>query len=118
VTVDEFFAGHDDARRLFERVREAVASIGPAQVRATKSQVAFRRGTGFAFVWITGQYLGATQSPLVLAVGLRRRDDSARWKQIVEPVPGRFTHHLELRAESEVDDEVRAWLAEAWETAR
>ena len=117
MTVDEFFAEHDQSRRLFDRVREAVASIGPAQVRVTKSQIAFRRGRGFASVWMPGQYLGATEVPLVLTVGLRRRDHSPRWKQIVEPAPGRFTHHLELRAESEVDAEVRAWLVEAWETA-
>jgi hypothetical protein len=117
VTVDQFFAGHDESRRLFDRVREVVTSVGPARVRVTKSQVAFRRRTGFAFVWMPGQYLGATEAPLVLTVGLRRRDDSPRWKQVVEPSPGRFTHHLELRAESEVDAEVRAWLVEAWETA-
>ena len=28
---------------------------------------------------------------------------------------GRFTHHLELHAESDIDDEVREWLQEAWE---
>jgi len=99
VTVDQFFAGHDESRRLFDRVREAVASIGPAQVRVTQSQIAFRQGRGFASVWMPG------------------RDHSPRWKQIVEPAPGRITHHLELRAESEVDAEVRAWLVEAWETA-
>jgi hypothetical protein len=50
----------------------------------------------------------------VLTVGLRRRDGSPRWKQIVEPYPGRFTHHLELRSPGEVDAEVEAWLREAW----
>jgi hypothetical protein len=40
-----------------------------------------------------------------------------RWKQIVEPAPGRFTHHLELHTASEIDDEVRRWLQEAWEAA-
>jgi hypothetical protein len=117
VTVDEFFAGHDESRRLFDRVREVVTSLGPAQVRVTKSQIAFRRPRGLASVWMPGQYPGATDVPLVLTVGLRRRDDSARSKQVVEPAPGRLTHHLELRAESQVDDEVRAWLTEARETA-
>lgn len=117
MTVDQFFAGHDESRRLFDRVCEVVTSIGPARVRVTKSQVAFRRRTGLASVWMPGRYLRDAGVPLVLTVGLRRRDDSARWKQVVEPTPGRFTHHLELRKESEVDGEVRAWLAEAWETA-
>lgn len=122
MTLEEFFASHDDSRRLFDAVGEAVESIGPAEVRVTKSQVAFRRKTGFAYVWMPAQYLGdggagEKRAPLVLTVGLRRRDTSARWKQVVEPAPGRFTHHLELRSPDEIDDEVVNWLREAWEAA-
>jgi len=117
MTVDEFFAGRDESRRLFEAVRDVIAAIGAADIRVTKSQVAFRRRTGFAFVWVPDMYLGGAGIPLVLTVGLRRRDDSPRWKQIVEPAPGRFTHHLELRSVLEIDDEVRSWLEEAWGAA-
>ena len=117
MTLDEFFAGHEDSRRIFEAVRAALLEIGPADVRVTKSQVAFRRRTGFAFVWMPDMYLGKGEVPLVLTVGLRRRDGSRRRKQIVEPAPGRFTHHLELHLESDIDDEVRGWLREAWEQA-
>lgn len=117
VTLDEFFGGHEESRRIFETVRQAVATIGPADVRVTKSQVAFRRRTGFAFVWMPDMYLGKGDVPLVLTVGLRRRDGSPRWKEIVEPAPGRFTHHLELRSGVDIDDEVRCWLQEAWEGA-
>jgi hypothetical protein len=117
VTPDEFFAEHHESRRIFEAVAGAVAAIGPAEVRATKSQVAFRRRRGFAYVWMPDMYLGHCDVPLVLTIGLRRRDDSPRWKQVVEPCPGRFTHHLELRSALEVDDTVRRWLQEAWEDA-
>lgn len=117
MTLDDFFAGHAESRRIFESVREAVAAIGPADIRVTKSQVAFRRRTGFAFVWMPEMYLGKGDVPLVLTVGLRRRDDSPRWKEIVQPAPGRFTHHLELHSASEIDDKVRCWLHEAWEGA-
>jgi hypothetical protein len=41
---------------------------------------------------------------------------SPRWKEIVEPAPGRFTHHLELHSTADVDDEVQSWLQEAWES--
>ena len=117
MTLDEFFAEHWDSRRIFEAVREAVEQAGPAQIRVTKSQVAFRRRTGFAFVWMPDMYLRRGDVPLVLTVGLRRQDDSPRWKQVVEPAPGRFTHHLELRDPADVDDEVRDWLREAWAAA-
>jgi len=117
MTLDDFFAGHPAARRLFDAGRDAVDGIGPADLRVTKSQVAFRRRVGFAYAWMPAMYLRTGDVPLVLTIGLRRRDESPRWKEVVEPAPGRFTHHLELRASSEVDDAVRGWLREAWEAA-
>ena len=117
MTLDEFFEGHNESRRLFEAVRDAIDTVGPAERQITKSQIAFGRSSWFAFVWMPDVYLGSTNVPLVLTVGLPRRDDSPRWKQVVEPAPGRFTHHLELRRVSEVDAEVVAWLREAWEAA-
>jgi hypothetical protein len=118
VTLDEYFVGFERSRSIFEALRQVVDGIGPNEMRVSKSQVAFRRRTSFAYAWTPARYLRGGDVPLVLTVGLRRRDDSPRWKQVVEPVPGRYTHHLELRSESEIDDEVHAWLLEAWELAR
>jgi hypothetical protein len=112
-----FFAGHDDARQIFEAVLSAVARAGPADLRVGKSQIAFRRRIAFAWVWMPEKYLKREAAPLVLTVGLRRRDPSPRWKQVVEPAPGRFTYHLELCAPEDVDAEVAIWLREAWEQA-
>jgi hypothetical protein len=117
MTLDEFFAGRDLSRRIFDALSRAIAELGPAELRVTKSQVAFRRRVGFAWAWVPGMYLRGEQAPLVLTLSLRRRDASQRWKEIVEPAKERFTHHLELRGPDEVDAEVRAWLAEAWSGA-
>jgi hypothetical protein len=117
MTLDEFFAGQPDSRRIFESLQSAVDALGPAQLRVTKSQVAFRRCRAFAWAWMPGVYLRGRHAPLVLTLSLRRRDSSPRWKEIVEPAPGRFTHHLELRSTADIDDEVRSWLQEAWAAA-
>jgi hypothetical protein len=117
MTLDEFFQGDEEALRLFEAVRKAVDRCGPPQISVTKGQVAFKRKRGFAWAWRPGMYLKGKRPPLVLSVGLRRRDLSPRWKQVVEPYPGRFIHHLELNSEKQIDDEVHAWLSEAWELA-
>lgn len=117
MTLDEFFARHEEARQLFDALRAAVDALGPAEVRVTRSQVAFRRRRAFAWAWMPGAYLRGPVAPLVLTVALRRRDPSPRWKEVVEPYPGRFTHHLELRSAEEIDGEVRAWLEEAWARA-
>jgi hypothetical protein len=116
-TLHEFFAGRNESRRLFDAVRSAVDDIGAADVRVTKSQIAFRRRTAFAWAWVPAKYLHGKVAPLVLTLSLPARDRSSRWKEIVEPSPGKYTHHLELYTASDVDAEVRQWLQAAWSAA-
>jgi hypothetical protein len=116
-TLEEFFSGYEESRRIFDRLRAAIDALGPAEVRATKSQIAFRRSKAFAWAWVPARYLRGSHAPLVLTMSFRERDRSRRWKQIVEPAPGRFTDHLELYSTAEIDDEVLCWLQEAWEAA-
>ncbi len=117
MTLDEYFEGRATSRQLFDSLRGVIESIGTAEIRVTKSQVAFWRRKAFAWAWIPGKYLHGRGAPLVLTLSFRHRDASPRWKEIVEPAPGRFTHHLELYSASDIDDEVRAWLQEAWTEA-
>jgi len=118
LTLEQYFAGSDErSLPLFDVVRSAIESVGPVEMRVTKSQVAFRRRLTFAWTWMPGQYLRGKVAPLVLTIDLRRRDDSPRWKEVVEPRPRLFTHHLEIRSPEEIDDEVLSWLREAWEEA-
>ena len=86
-TLAAFFAGYEAARPLFAALRVAIAALGPAEMRVGRSQIAFRRRVAFAWAWVPGRYLRGGHAPLVLSVALRRRDDSPRWKQIVEPAP-------------------------------
>lgn len=52
-----------------------------------------------------------------MTLGLGRRLESPRVAVAVEPYPGRWTHHILLTSESELDAEVRAWLHEAYDFA-
>ena len=117
MTLDEFFAGHEGSRPIFEALRGAIEDLGLVEIRITKSQVAFCREKAFAWAWIPDRYLHGKHAPLVLTLGFRQRDASPRWKEIVELKPGRFTHHLELYSTTDIDDEVRAWLRAAWDAA-
>jgi len=38
---------------------------------------------------------------LVLSLSLAQRNASSRWKQTVQPAPGRFMHHLGVQASRE-----------------
>lgn len=113
----DYFSGHPLALALHQEIATAISRIGPVRTRVSKSQVGFYREHPFAATWRASQHLGRELAPLVLSIYLQRRDTSPRWKEVVEPSPGRFTHHLELRSVAEVDEFVRARLTEAWEQA-
>lgn len=116
IPLEQYFAGSDArSRELFEVVRSAIASVGHSELRVTKSQIEFRHRDGFAWVWMPAQYVRGTGAPLVLTIRLSRRDSSPRWKEVVEPRRGTFTHHLELRSSEDVDEGVLNWIREAWE---
>lgn len=115
-TPQRLFAGYPDSLRIFEAVKDAIEGIGEASVRASKSQVAFRRRRGFAYVWRPGQYV-RSDVPAVLSIALPHDVASQRFKDVVHPTPGRWLAHLELRHPEQVDAEVRAWLAEALDAA-
>ena len=117
MTLDEFFYGFEDSRHIFDTLRTAIDALGLVEIRVTKSQITFRRGKAFAWAWVPDRYLRGEHAPLVLTLSFLKRDDSRRWKEIVEPAPGRFTHHLELHAAAEIDENVRRWLQESWKAA-
>jgi len=112
-----FSEGHEVSCRIFDALRDAIIAIGPVDIRSTTSEVAFRRRSGEAFAWVPHMYRRKGGLPLTLTVGLRRRDRSPRWAQVVEGSAGRFEHDLPLYCEADLDDEVREWLREAWEQA-
>ena len=116
-TPEEFFAGHPEALAVFEAVSAILKGLGPFDVRVSKSQVAFRRTRGFAYLWLPGQYLRNPQSEVVLSLALGRRDGSERFKEVVEPAPGQWMHHLEIQHLGDLDDEVAQWLREAADRA-
>lgn len=71
----------------------------------------------FCMVWIPGKYLHREAAPLLLTFSFPQQDVSLRWKEVAEPSPGRFTHHLERYSTSDIDDEDRNWLKETWKEA-
>ncbi len=101
---------------LYREVRDAVAAIGEADVQVTKSQIAFRRRRGFAYVWRPGQYV-TSDVPAVLSIALSREVSSHRFKSVAHPSTKVWMHHIELHRATQIDDEVRRWLAEAYEDA-
>lgn len=115
-TPEAFFDGHPDGLAVFQAVRDVVAQFGNSELRTAKSQFAFRRRVGFAYVWRPGQYL-ESDVPAVLSIALSRELDSPRIKEVAHPSKHVWMHHIELGAAEDVDDEIRSWLAGAYRGA-
>ena len=116
-TPEEVFGGSPRGLALFRAVEELLAHPDPPEIRATRSQVAFRENRGFAYVWWPGRYV-RSGVPAVLSIATGSRIDSPRFTSVVSPSPGVWMHHLELRSEDDLDAEVAGWLQQARDEAR
>ena len=111
---EDFLAGSSLGLAVLVRVREVLAESHPdVTERVGRSQVAFRRRRGFAYLWMPGRYLRNPRAEVVLSLALPSRVDSPRFAEVVHPAPTTWMHHLDVHATADVDDEVAAWLVRA-----
>lgn len=115
-TPQAFFDSSPEGLALYEAVAAAISTLGPVDIRVQKSQIAFRRRRGFAWVWRPGRYV-RSDVPAVVSFALSERLDSPRIKQVVQPSPGVWMHHLELHEPRQLDAELRDWLGRAYARA-
>lgn len=114
-TPEEVFADSPVGLEVHRRLQELVSDLG-VEFRVTRSQVALRNRTGFAYLWCPGRYL-KSQVPAVLSIALPERLESSRFKQVGCPSPGVWMHHLELSGPKDLDEEVMTWLRAAYDAA-
>jgi hypothetical protein len=108
VRLEEHFAGKD-ARVVatFKRLVAVARRSGPIKVLPEKTRIAFQVRMSFAAFtlrrgWVDGH------------VVLARRLSNARFRRIDVISPRNVVHAFRLTDPEEVDDEVAAWLAEAY----
>lgn len=107
-----FFDHTPDALPLYALLEERILSACPdARVLVQKSQITFTARRHFAFASLKGKRLIAT-------FGLPARVDSPRIFNACEPYPNRWTHHVWITSPADVDDELIAWIAEAYAFAQ
>jgi hypothetical protein len=97
-----------EIRTLFNAVRDAIRALGPVRVLPEKTRIAFQVRMSFAQVtprqnWLDGH------------VVLARRLDHPRFRKVETFSPHNHLHAFRLARIDEIDDEFRAWLAEAYQ---
>ena len=67
---------------------------------------------GFAFV---SHPRRKKDQGILVSFGLFHRQESARIQYASEPYPNRWTHHVVLSDESQIDDELLGWMRQAYD---
>lgn len=106
-----FFAGRPGELALYETLRARVVErVGEFCVRVSRTQITFAGKYGFAFV---SHPRRKREDGLLVSFGLSHRQESDRIAYASEPYPHRWTHHLLISRQEEIDGELLDWIQEA-----
>jgi hypothetical protein len=93
---------------IVERVLAVARAIGPVEVVPEKTRIALAARMSFAALTVRRRWVDGH-------VVLARRLQSPRFTRIETFSPRNHLHAFRLRTPDEVDDELAAWLAEAYD---
>ena len=113
-----FFNDHVDALPLYERLEGLILEqILDVKIKVSKTQISFSNKRGFAFVSFNPcrRAKGRPNVWMTVTFVLRFRKDSPRIDAATEPYPNRWTHHIMVGSEEEIDIELMGWICEAAE---
>ena len=111
-----FFSGKSLELALYQALlRHMEAEFPDASVKVQKSQISFYGRHLFAAVSLPVRRKKTwPERCIVVTVGLPAPLESPRVAVAVEPYPGRWTHHILISEEAQIDGELLEWLKEAW----
>lgn len=103
--------------RAFEK--RLLAELEGVVIQPQKSQITLKNRRVFGAVsFLPARRAKDRPDPYItITLGLNRRESSPRIDQASEPYPGRWTHHLVIGSEEEIDGELMAWVREAYDFA-
>jgi hypothetical protein len=109
LTLDGFFGDRRAQRQLYEALLELVRRFGPVTVNVNRSRISFQARVRFATV------ARVTRSGLVCTFWLKREVVSPRITRVELYPPSNYVHQFKLTDARELDDELAAWLRDAYE---
>jgi hypothetical protein len=109
VPLEQHFEGRNrSVRETFDGLLAAVREIGPVTVLPERTRIALHVRMSFVALFPRQRWLDGH-------VVLARRLESPRFRRIDTYSPRNVVHLFRLVGPADVDDEVRSWLAEAYE---
>lgn len=112
-----FFDGKPLELSLYEALfRRMDANFPDASVKVQKSQISFYNKHLFAAASLpVRRKKGWPEHCILVTIGLSYRLSSPRVAVAVEPYPNRWTHHILVFQEEQIDGELLGWLREAYD---
>lgn len=87
-----------------------------ARMKVGKTQIGFSNRYGFAYIWPPHRKVkGRPGIYAIVTFGLAYKKMHPRIVEAVEPYPGRWTHHVLIENEREIDDELMEWIRESYD---
>lgn len=124
-----FFEKKPEALPLYEVFeRKVFAEVGDVDVKVQKTQIAFAnkldvgKSKGYQFAFVSfAPVRKAKERPkdyITVTFGLGNRMESPRIDVAVEAYPNRWTHHVLVASEEEIDGELMGWVKAASEFSK
>jgi len=114
----QLFAGQPALIPVYEELEQWILGLPGTRVVYRKTQASFYARRSFASAW--PPVLPMKNRPehyFVVSFYLDQRMDHPRIVSAIEPVPGRWTHHVLVASGSDLDDVLQSWLLSAYEWA-
>ena len=92
---------------MFDKVRAMVERIGPVRILPEKTRIAFQVRMSFAQLTPRNKWLDGH-------VVLARRLEGPRFRKVETFSPRNHLHAFRISSIDEIDEEMRAWLTEAY----
>ena len=112
-----FFDKTPEMMPLYETLKNKLMTSYPDMtIKVTKTQISFRSRYVFAMASLPWRKIkGWPETYLLVSFGLPAKKESPRIAQSVEAYPNRWTHHVIVEQENEIDEELLGWSQEAYQ---
>ena len=111
-----FFDQMPEALPLYQKFeREVLSRVEDVRIKVQKTQITYSNRHVFACVSFAKVRKAKERPPVYIVVtfGLAFKKESPRIDIATEPYPNRWTHHVLVSREEEIDGELLGWVEEA-----
>ena len=111
-----FFDQMPEALPLYQKFeKEVLSRVEDVHIKVQKTQITYSNRHVFACVSFAKVRKAKERPPVYIVVtfGLAYKKESPRIDIATEPYPNRWTHHVLVSEEEQIDEELLGWVEEA-----